>query len=75
MKVACHTTWNRANLLHILAFVVVLAGVGIVSALIVNPWLKYFINIIILGGLSAYCLRLLAVKSGITWQMIKDKIK
>jgi PST family polysaccharide transporter len=61
-----HTTWSRANWVHILGFGGVLVVVGLVSELMKNPWYQYPINLTLLLMVSVYCLRRLSQKSGIS---------
>lgn len=70
---AAHVTWNRVNQLHIVAFGTTLAVVGLISALLSNPWYQYGINTVLLSLLSVYCLRRLSKKSGIGLRFLLPK--
>jgi len=68
-------TWNRANMVHIIIFGVLLAIVGLISTFVANLWHQFSLNILILAALSVYCLRRLSSKSGITLQALLSKIR
>ena len=59
------TTWNSANRVHIIGFSLFLAIVGLVSALVKNPWFSYSINLILLVTSLLYCFIKLSRKAGV----------
>ncbi len=62
---ASGVTWNRVNQLHIAAFGGTLVAVGLITALLANPWYQYAVNTFLLALLSVYCLRSLSRKSAV----------
>ncbi len=60
------TTWNRANVLHIVIFGALLAIVGLISAFVINPWYQFPVNILVLIMLSVYCFNRLLQTSGMS---------
>jgi PST family polysaccharide transporter len=64
------TRWNRANVFHIVAFTSILAVIGLISALVHNPWYQYPVNTLFLAGLSVYCLGRLSQKSGVNFNQL-----
>lgn len=67
-------TWTRANWVNIVAFGILLAVVGLVSAFVVHPVYQYLINVVLLVGTSWYCLQKLMRKSGVGLNMVLKKI-
>lgn len=67
------TRWNRANVGHITTFAAILAVIGLISALVHNPWYQYPVNTLLLAGLSVYCLRRLSRKSGINFNELLSR--
>ncbi len=71
--VVSRTTWTWANQIHIFAFGVLLAIVGLISALVINPWHQYTANLILLLMASVYCLWRLSKKSGFGFHALRAK--
>ena len=69
--VVSRTTWTWANQIHIFAFGVLLAIVGLISALVINPWHQYTANLILLLMASVYCLWRLSKKSGFGFHALR----
>ncbi|MEI6564446.1 MAG: O-antigen translocase [bacterium] len=69
-----HTVWTRANMIHMAGFGALLVLVGLISALVLNPWHQYLLNLPVLGAVSLYCLRYLSRQSGITPQTLRARI-
>jgi len=67
-------TWNRSNYVHIAIFSLLLVAVGLISALITNPWYQYAINIVSLFAITIYCFRRLMRKSGGEMRMFLAKV-
>jgi PST family polysaccharide transporter len=65
--------WNRSNKWNFLFFGGMLVLVGLNSAWVASLWIRVLVNILMLVGLSLYCLRLLSQKSGVTLQTLYMK--
>ena len=68
------TTWTRANVIHMVSFASLLILIGLVSAWVSNPWMRYSINLVFCAGLILYCLQRLSLRSGITLYSLKAKV-
>jgi PST family polysaccharide transporter len=68
------TRWTESTNCLIFIFGGLLIFVGISSACVANPWVRYTVNIAVLAVLSSYCLNRLLEKSGITAKILWIKI-
>lgn len=68
------TIWTCTNVFHIVGFTIALAILGLINALICNPWIQHPLNLLFCASLSLYCLRRLSHKSGLTLQTLKVKV-
>lgn len=66
-------TWTGHNLIHILLFGGLLAGLGVNCAFTPILWLQWTISLVILTCLSLYCLHRLSATTGITLSFLKDR--
>ena len=60
------SAWTRTNIVHISIFGTLLILVGLISALVAIPWVRWTNNLLILAAVSIYCFKRLLHKSGIT---------
>lgn len=60
------TTWTSSNIAHILIFGTLLAIVGLVSAYVISPWIRWTCNVMFLVAISVYCIRRLSKEAGIS---------
>jgi antigen flippase len=68
------TTWTRSTVIQIIGFTIALALLGLINALIRDPWARHPLNVLFCASLSLYCLRRLSQKSGLTLQALKNKV-
>ena len=64
------TRWTLSNKWHIFIFGGVLAFVGINSAFVANPWVRFPLNLVVLSGLGIYCFHRLSRESGIPFRRL-----
>ncbi len=64
------TRWTWSNITLIMTFGSLLALIGLNCAFVGTFWIQFLLNILILVGLSGYCIHRLLRKSGITFQSL-----
>ena len=65
------TRWSRSVKTHSATFGLLLVFVGLTSALVSSPWVRVPANFIVLSLLSAYCLRRLSLRTGVTLRTLR----
>ena len=74
-RIISQTKWTLANKVHIVVFSGLLVFVGLISAWISVPWIKFLLSLSLLGILSLYCLYRLLSKTELTIRGLAEKVK